>query len=52
MRPYASGEVYQNDPDPRLPDWRRACYGSAAPRLEQVKRRYDPGRLFEFPQAL
>jgi len=51
MRPYASGEAYQNDFDPRLPDWRRAYYGSAAGRLEQLKRRYDPDRVFDFPQA-
>jgi FAD/FMN-containing dehydrogenase len=52
VRPYASGEAYQNDPDPLLPDWRRAYYGSAITRLEQLKRRYDPDRLFDFPQAL
>lgn len=43
---------YQNDPDPRHDDWRRAYYGSAASRLERVKQRYDPDRLFDFPQAL
>lgn len=52
MRSSASGEVYQNDPDPRLPDWRRAYYGSAVSRLEEIKRRYDPDRVFDFPQAL
>lgn len=46
MRPYASGEAYQNDFDPRLPDWRRAYYGSAAGRLEELERRYDPDRMF------
>ena len=52
MRPYVSGEAYQNDSDPRLPDWRRAYYGAAVGRLEQLKRRYDPDRMFDFPQAL
>lgn len=51
MRPYASGEAYQNDFDPRLPDWRSAYYGPALGRLEQLKRRYDPDRMFDFPQA-
>lgn len=51
MRPHASGEAYQNDFDPRLPDWRRAYYGSAADRLAQIERRYDPDRLFDFPRA-
>lgn len=52
MWPYASGEAYQNDFDPRLPDWRRAYYGSAAGRLGELKRQYDPDRMFDFPQAL
>lgn len=52
VEPYASGEAYQNDFDPRLPDWRRAYYGPAVGHLEQVKRRYDPDRMFDFPQAL
>jgi FAD/FMN-containing dehydrogenase len=46
MRPYASGEAYQNDFDPRLPDWRHAYYGSAADRLAELKLRYDPDRIF------
>lgn len=52
MRPYASGAAYQNYPDPSLADWRTAYYGSAAPRLAELKKRYDPARLFDFPQAL
>jgi hypothetical protein len=51
MRPYASGEAYQNDFDPRLPDWRRAYYGSAADRLAELRRRYDPVGLFDFPRS-
>jgi hypothetical protein len=51
MRPYASGEAYQNDFDPRLPDWRRVYYGSAADRLEELRQRYDPDRIFDFPRT-
>jgi FAD/FMN-containing dehydrogenase len=50
--PHSSGEAYQNDVDPRLPDWRHSYYGSATGRLEELKRRYDPDRMFDFPQAL
>ena len=52
LRPYASGEAYQNYTDPRLTNWRQAYYGSAAGRLTQLKHQWDPDRLFDFPQAL
>ncbi|WP_406343335.1 FAD-binding oxidoreductase [Streptomyces sp. NBC_00648] len=49
---YANGAAYQNYADPELKDWRKAYYGAAAPRLAELKRRYDPTRVFDFPQAL
>ncbi|MFF9626447.1 FAD-binding oxidoreductase [Streptomyces griseosporeus] len=52
MKPYASGAAYQNYTDPTLRDWRTAYYGQAASRLAQLKRQYDPHRVFTFPQAL
>ncbi|MFE9399712.1 FAD-binding oxidoreductase [Streptomyces flavidovirens] len=52
MRRYASGAAYQNYTDATLTDWRKAYYGAAAGRLTELKRRYDPDRLFDFPQAL
>jgi FAD/FMN-containing dehydrogenase len=52
MRRYASGAAYQNYIDPTLTDWRAAYYGPAADRLTQLKKQYDPDRLFDFPQAL
>ncbi|WP_432252812.1 FAD-binding oxidoreductase [Streptomyces sp. HNM1019] len=52
MRRYASGAAYQNYTDASLKDWRSAYYGPAADKLTRVKKRYDPGRLFDFPQAL
>ncbi|MFE2848150.1 FAD-binding oxidoreductase [Streptomyces scopuliridis] len=52
MRRHASGAAYQNYTDPALPDWRTSYYGAAADRLARLKRRYDPDRLFDFPQAL
>ncbi|GAA3488205.1 MULTISPECIES: FAD-binding oxidoreductase [Streptomyces] len=52
LRRHASGSAYQNYPDANLPDWRRAYFGSAAGRLTGLKARYDPDRLFDFPQAL
>ncbi|MFH8366471.1 FAD-binding oxidoreductase [Streptomyces sp. NPDC018031] len=52
MRRYASGRAYQNYTDATLKDWRTAYYGTAADRLTKLKKRYDPDRLFDFPQAL
>lgn len=52
LRGHASGAAYQNYTDPALADWRTAYYGPAAGRLKDLKARYDPERLFDFPQAL
>jgi FAD/FMN-containing dehydrogenase len=52
MRPYASGQAYQNYVDPDLTNWRQAYYGANYTRLTQVKTAYDPDRLFTFPQAV
>ncbi|MET8678434.1 FAD-binding oxidoreductase [Streptomyces sp. NPDC004647] len=52
MRRHASGAAYQNYADAKLRDWRGAYYGPAADRLAKLKRRYDPDRVFDFPQAL
>jgi FAD/FMN-containing dehydrogenase len=52
MRPYASGQAYQNYIDPDLTNWRQAYYGANYKRLTQVKAAYDPTRLFTFPQAV
>jgi FAD/FMN-containing dehydrogenase len=49
---HASGRVYPNFPEPELDDWAAAYHGGNAGRLRAVKRRYDPGRLFRFPQAI
>lgn len=53
MRRHSSGAAYQNYTDPGLSNWKSAYYGGAATRLAEVKRTYDPQRLFStFPQAL
>jgi FAD/FMN-containing dehydrogenase len=52
MRPYASGQAYQNYIDPALINWRQAYYGANYTRLTQVKAHYDPDRVFTFPQAV
>ena len=37
---------YLSESDYGLADWKTACWGQHALRLDQIKRRYDPGDLF------
>jgi berberine-like enzyme len=52
VRPWGSGRVYQNFPDPDLEDWGRAYYGTNLDRLARVKAKYDPDDFFRFRQSL
>jgi hypothetical protein len=52
MRPYASGQAYQNYIDPDLTNWKQAYYGGNYARLSLIKKKYDPTGLFTFPQAI
>ena len=52
MRPWASGQCYQNYVDPDLTNWQQAYYGANYPRLARIKKTYDPHQVFKFPQGI
>jgi hypothetical protein len=52
MRPYVSGQAYQNYIDPNLKNWQQAYYGSNYQRLLAIRKKYDPHHFFNFPQAI
>ena len=49
--PYLNGS-YVNYIDPNFPNFEDAYYGENYPRLVQVAERYDPDKVFTFPQAI
>jgi FAD/FMN-containing dehydrogenase len=52
VMPFWNGGIYQNFPSADVADYERSYWGPALPALAAVKRKYDPERLFDFPQAI
>ena len=52
MRPYLPGYSYVNYLDLDLQDFARAYYKDNLPRLQIVKRQYDPDNFFHFAQSI
>ena len=52
MRPYVSGQAYQNYIDSGLSGWQQAYYGRNYGRLKSIRRTIDPNHFFTFPQAI
>jgi len=52
VRPLVGRGAYVNYADAELSDWEDAYYGANYARLRLVKAKYDPDRIFDFPQAV
>ncbi len=52
MDPFWNQHVYQNYPNSNLTNYRWNYFGDAYPTLKQVKQKYDPNNLFDYPQSL
>ena len=52
VRPWGTGRVYPNFPDPDLEDWARAYHGTNLERLALIKAKYDPDGFFRFHQSI
>jgi len=52
MRPYVSGQAYQNYIDASLPHWQQAYYGANYPRLLATREHFDPDHYFKFAQGI
>ncbi|HZN90460.1 MAG TPA: FAD-binding oxidoreductase [Thermoleophilaceae bacterium] len=52
LRPFVSGQAYQNYIDPQLSTWQRAYYAGNLQRLREIKKQVDPDFRFRFKQAI
>lgn len=52
LAPTLGNAAYVNYIDPLITDYGQAYWGTNYARLQQVKRTYDPHRVFDFPQAV
>lgn len=52
IEPLSNGRVYQNYPNADLDRWWERYWGDYWGVLRQIKSKYDPGNVFNFPQGI
>ncbi|MEW6992470.1 FAD-binding protein [Colwelliaceae bacterium 6441] len=52
MKPWSSGGAYVNYIDPLITNWQEAYYGENYARLQEIKKHYDPNKVFSMPQGI
>ena len=52
LQPFLPPEVYVNAPDLQLKDYLNKYYGVNLQRLVEVKQKYDPTNVFNYPQSI
>jgi FAD/FMN-containing dehydrogenase len=52
LQPSVSKQAYQGYIDPELKNWESAYYGANYPRLQRIKKKYDPDFRFRNRQAI
>lgn len=52
MEDYTTAYCYQNFIDPSQKNYLQAYYGDNLPKLQAIKRKYDPTNVFRYPQSI
>ncbi len=52
LGPSLPGKVYVNAPDANIPNYLAQYYGNNLARLIEVKKKYDPENIFNYPQSI
>ncbi|KAK5580629.1 hypothetical protein RB653_000651 [Dictyostelium firmibasis] len=49
---FFGNQIYQNYPDDECTNWQSSYYGDHYPKLQQIKKKYDPKNYFKYQQSI
>ena len=52
LRSLGNNKQYRNYPDINFPEANSAYFGTNLARLQQLKKKYDPQNIFDYPQVI